>query len=112
MATIEMSGPYYYDVTQWLGAGGLPSRQTVNFWVGSFDQVNGCVVVTGTPDTLQPTGTVQQRTALWVQDMSVENVPTVQGDITTHEFYVWATYFNSSANSIRYFTAWIAFINP
>ncbi|MFE4973734.1 hypothetical protein ACFRAR_16700 [Kitasatospora sp. NPDC056651] len=112
MATIQMSGPYYYDTTLYVGGQGLLPGNVVNFWAGSFDDVNGDVVVTGTPDTTQPGGTVQARTALWVQDMSVENVPTVNGDIVLHEFYVWATYRNSSANSIRYFTAWIAFITP
>ncbi len=112
MATIQMSGPYFYDMGAYLGPQGLPPGQVINFWVGSFGAVNGNVVVTGTPDTNQPGGTVHARTALWVKDMSIENVPTVQGDLVFHEYYIWATYYNSGQGSIRYFTAWIAFIIP
>jgi hypothetical protein len=100
MATINQHGPYYLALNP-----GLPPEGAHNFRWGPSDifKLGGVINVTG-----HPNGRLARTYAVWVSDMSIENVVTATGDISLTETNVYATFQNSGREVIEFITAYIS----
>jgi hypothetical protein len=107
MATLDVLGPYYYDMHTWIGPQGLEPGKAINFWYGAMPEFK-TFSVTGHPHPGSVTG---NRCALWVSDSSCERVQQGHGDIPIEEIYVYATFFNDGALPIFNFSAYVAITN-
>jgi hypothetical protein len=101
MATVEVFGPYIWDVT-------IPVGQPHNFLIGPDDRLAGPRVIHATASP----GTHLRRTpfALYLHDMSVAKMDVGHGDISNILTTVYATFVNSGTETINSYAAYFSVV--
>jgi hypothetical protein len=106
-------GPYYIDFLRWVGPQGLPTGAAKTFTVDVDGTFKGTLTVTAHPDTIQPgAGQAHDRTALFVADSYIQNVPLFMGDIVLKNYVIWFTLANVGLPPIAQANVWITTIRP